>query len=170
MSSLPVVTEAGGPLELASSPRRGSRIHDPAPASGGSSPSRATVRALIAATVSPRRGAGGHLRALDRALRPDEADNLARYAPIGTPGHILGTDQQGRDMLARLLFGGRVSLLVGVVPTLVAGAIGLALGLLAGFVRGVGRSDHHALPRRGLRLSHGAARDRHCRTPCGRAC
>jgi ABC-type dipeptide/oligopeptide/nickel transport system permease subunit len=67
---------------------------------------------------------------------PDEADNLARYKPIGTPGHVLGTDQQGRDMLARLLFGGRVSLLVGVVPTLVAGAIGLALGLIAGFVRG----------------------------------
>ena len=67
---------------------------------------------------------------------PDEADNLARYKPIGTLGHILGTDQQGRDMLARLLFGGRVSLLVGVVPTLVAGAIGLALGLTAGFVRG----------------------------------
>jgi ABC-type dipeptide/oligopeptide/nickel transport system permease subunit len=68
---------------------------------------------------------------------PDEADNLARYKPIGTPGHILGTDQQGRDMLARLLFGGRASLLVGVVPTLVAGAIGLGLGLTAGFVRGL---------------------------------
>jgi ABC-type dipeptide/oligopeptide/nickel transport system permease subunit len=68
---------------------------------------------------------------------PDEADNFARYKPIGMPGHILGTDQQGRDMLARLLFGGRVSLLVGVVPTLVAGAIGLGLGLTAGFVRGL---------------------------------
>jgi ABC-type dipeptide/oligopeptide/nickel transport system permease subunit len=68
---------------------------------------------------------------------PDEADNFARYKPIGTLGHILGTDQQGRDMLARLLFGGRVSLLVGVVPTLVAGAIGLGLGLTAGFVRGL---------------------------------
>jgi peptide/nickel transport system permease protein len=68
---------------------------------------------------------------------PDEADNLARYAPMGTAGHILGTDQQGRDMLARLLFGGRVSLLVGAVPTLIAGAIGLALGLVAGFARGL---------------------------------
>ena len=68
---------------------------------------------------------------------PDEADNFARYKPIGTLGHILGTDQQGRDMLARLLFGGRVSLLVGVVPTLVAGAIGLGLGLTAGFIRGL---------------------------------
>jgi peptide/nickel transport system permease protein len=68
---------------------------------------------------------------------PDEADSFARYKPMGTLGHILGTDQQGRDMLARLLFGGRVSLLVGVVPTLVAGTIGLALGLIAGFARGV---------------------------------
>jgi ABC-type dipeptide/oligopeptide/nickel transport system permease subunit len=68
---------------------------------------------------------------------PDEADNLARFAPIGTAGHILGTDQQGRDMLSRLLFGGRVSLLVGVAPAFVAGIIGLALGLIAGFVRGL---------------------------------
>jgi peptide/nickel transport system permease protein len=68
---------------------------------------------------------------------PDEADNLARYRPIGTLGHVLGTDQQGRDMLARLLFGGRVSLLVGVAPTLIAGVIGLGLGLIAGFVGGI---------------------------------
>lgn len=67
----------------------------------------------------------------------EEADNLSRYAPMGTPGHLLGTDQQGRDMLARLLYGGRVSLIVGVVPTVVAGMIGLALGMLAGFFRGL---------------------------------
>ena len=52
---------------------------------------------------------------------PDDADNLARLAPVGTPGYLLGTDQQGRDMLVRLLYGGRVSLLVGIVPVLVAG-------------------------------------------------
>jgi ABC-type dipeptide/oligopeptide/nickel transport system permease subunit len=68
---------------------------------------------------------------------PEEANNLERFVPIGTAGHILGTDQQGRDVLSRLLFGGRVSLLVGVAPTLIAGVIGLALGLLAGFVRGL---------------------------------
>jgi ABC-type dipeptide/oligopeptide/nickel transport system permease subunit len=68
---------------------------------------------------------------------PEEADNLERFAPIGAAGHILGTDQQGRDMLARLLFGGRVSLLVGVLPTLVAGIIGSTLGLVAGFARGL---------------------------------
>lgn len=68
---------------------------------------------------------------------PDEADNAMRYAPLLSPGHLLGTDQQGRDMLARLLWGGRISLLVGVAPTLIATAIGLALGMLAGYVRGV---------------------------------
>ena len=67
---------------------------------------------------------------------PDDADNLARLAPVGTPGYLLGTDQQGRDMLVRLLYGGRVSLLVGIVPVLVAGAVGLALGLVAGYTRG----------------------------------
>lgn len=71
------------------------------------------------------------------AYSPDEADNLARNAPIGTAGHLLGTDQQGRDMLARLLYGGRVSLIVGVVPTIVAGLIGLMLGIVAGFIRGL---------------------------------
>ena len=71
------------------------------------------------------------------AYTPDEADNLARNAPMATAGHLLGTDQQGRDMLARLLYGGRVSLIVGVVPTIVAGLIGLMLGMLAGFFRGL---------------------------------
>jgi peptide/nickel transport system permease protein len=67
---------------------------------------------------------------------PYDADNLLRFAPPGTAGYLLGTDQQGRDMLARLLWGGRVSLLVGVVPTVCASAIGLFLGMLAGYARG----------------------------------
>jgi peptide/nickel transport system permease protein len=71
------------------------------------------------------------------AYDPYEANNLLRLAPPGAPGHLLGTDQQGRDMIARLLWGGRVSLLVGVVPTLCASAIGLALGMLAGYARGL---------------------------------
>jgi peptide/nickel transport system permease protein len=86
------------------------------------------ILAVVAASV---------LAPLLTPYTPEEADNLARYAPIGTPGHILGTDQQGRDMLTRLLYGGRVSLIVGIVPTLLAGVFGLALGLLAGFFRGI---------------------------------
>ncbi|QIG49815.1 ABC transporter permease [Nordella sp. HKS 07] len=71
---------------------------------------------------------------------PYDADNLSRYVPIGTEGYLLGTDQQGRDMVARLLYGGRISLLVGIIPTLTASAIGLALGLMAGYTRGL--TDH----------------------------
>jgi peptide/nickel transport system permease protein len=52
-------------------------------------------------------------------------------------GHLLGTDQLGRDIWARLIYGARVSLLVGVVSALGAGLIGVLLGLLAGYCRGV---------------------------------
>lgn len=68
---------------------------------------------------------------------PYEANNLMRFAPPGSGGHLLGTDQQGRDMVARLLWGARVSLVIGVVPTVFASIIGLALGMLAGFARGI---------------------------------
>jgi peptide/nickel transport system permease protein len=71
------------------------------------------------------------------AYDPYEANNLLRLAPPGAAGHVLGTDQQGRDMFARLVWGGRISLLIGVLPTLFASAIGLALGMLAGYARGI---------------------------------
>jgi peptide/nickel transport system permease protein len=63
-----------------------------------------------------------------------------RLAPIGTAGHLLGTDEQGRDILSRLIWGGRASLLVGILPTVAAGLVALALGLLAGYVGGA--TDH----------------------------
>lgn len=49
---------------------------------------------------------------------------------------VLGTDQLGRDMLSRLVFGARVSLSVGIATVLVSGLIGIVLGLLAGYYRG----------------------------------
>jgi peptide/nickel transport system permease protein len=49
---------------------------------------------------------------------------------------LLGTDFQGRDVLSRLLFGARVSLIVGVTGTIVAGGIGTTLGILAGYLGG----------------------------------
>ncbi len=51
----------------------------------------------------------------------------------GTAEHLLGTDQIGRDLLSRLLHGGRVSLLIGVAAVLVSSSIGVLLGLAAGY-------------------------------------
>lgn len=71
---------------------------------------------------------------------PNVGEVAERLKPIGTPGHILGTDEQGRDMLSRLLWGGQLSLLAGFAPVLVATAIGTALGAFAGYVGGAARS------------------------------
>jgi len=59
-----------------------------------------------------------------------------RLLPVGSPGHLLGTDELGRDMLSRLIYGGRLSLTMGVLPVVVALLIGGTLGLIAGFVGG----------------------------------
>ncbi|GIW03901.1 MAG: peptide ABC transporter substrate-binding protein [Thermomicrobiales bacterium] len=56
-----------------------------------------------------------------------------RRAKPGVEGHLLGTDEVGRDILSRLIYGGRLSLLVSIVPTVVAAGVALALGLLAGY-------------------------------------
>src|SRR5919109_2145835 len=58
------------------------------------------------------------------------------WMPGGSPQTLLGTDFQGRDILSRLLFGARVSLIVGLFGTLVAGSVGTALGILAGYLGG----------------------------------
>src|ERR1051326_7946895 len=52
------------------------------------------------------------------------------------PAALLGTDFQGRDVLSRLIFGARVSLIVGVMGTIVAGGIGTTLRILAGYLGG----------------------------------
>jgi len=60
-----------------------------------------------------------------------------RLAPLGAPSHPLGTDEQGRDMLTRLLWGGRMTLLTGLTPVLVGFVLGTVLGVLAGYVGGL---------------------------------
>ena len=54
----------------------------------------------------------------------------------GSTATLLGTDFQGRDILSRLIYGARVSLIVGLMGTLVAGGIGTAMGILSGYVGG----------------------------------
>ncbi len=61
---------------------------------------------------------------------------LRRLRPIGTEGFPLGTDELGRDMLTRLIYGARLSLLMGVTPVFIAFFIGSAIGITAGYVGG----------------------------------
>jgi oligopeptide transport system permease protein len=65
-----------------------------------------------------------------------EAQDLALRAVPPQPGHWLGTDALGRDQLTRLLYGGRVSLMVGIVATGVALIIGVTYGAVSGYFGG----------------------------------
>jgi len=67
---------------------------------------------------------------------PDAVNLARRLLPPGAAGDPLGTDPLGRDVLSRVLFGARISLLVGGVTMLVAGLIGTCAGLLAGYFPG----------------------------------
>jgi len=67
---------------------------------------------------------------------PYQGSMIRRLRPIGTPNYPLGTDELGRDMLTRLIHGGRLSWFMGIVPVLLAFAIGTFFGVLAGFAGG----------------------------------
>jgi peptide/nickel transport system permease protein len=69
-------------------------------------------------------------------LDPDTVDTPNRLRPPLSPGHRLGTDEFGRDLLARLIWGARVSLLAGVASAGAAMVIGVTLGILGGFYTG----------------------------------
>jgi peptide/nickel transport system permease protein len=56
-----------------------------------------------------------------------------RWADSGSPAYVLGTDNLGRDMLSRIIYGSRISLLVGIATVILAGLIGCALGALSGY-------------------------------------
>jgi len=67
---------------------------------------------------------------------PYKTSMIRRLYPLGSPGHLLGTDELGRDMFSRLIYGGRLSLFMGVTPVLCALLIGGLLGITAGFLGG----------------------------------
>jgi peptide/nickel transport system permease protein len=79
--------------------------------------------AVLAAVVAP----------LIAPYGPDDAHFDARFVPPGSPGYLLGTDALGRDILSRILFGARASLLVGVLSVLLALVVAVPLGLVAGY-------------------------------------
>ncbi|CAL9325707.1 ABC transporter permease [Streptomyces olindensis] len=123
------------------------------PAAPTERPSAVTARDLARATATrQRRGARFKIWAgsvctalvvLPVALAgllplPDaNAQDLSeRRLPPLTDGHLLGTDQLGRDLLSRILHGGQVSLSVGVLAVLVSGLIGIVAGSAAGFFGG----------------------------------
>lgn len=68
---------------------------------------------------------------------PIEGNLAMRLKPPGTEGHLLGTDQFGRDMLSRLIWGGRTSLTVGFAAVGLAMLVGVTVGLISGYVSGV---------------------------------
>ena len=83
-----------------------------------------TLAAVLVALAAPWLAAHDPLR----------ADFAASLKPPGTPGHPLGTDQLGRDLLARVLHGARLALFIGGCTAVVTAIVGGLVGLVAGFV------------------------------------
>jgi peptide/nickel transport system permease protein len=69
------------------------------------------------------------------ASDPMTTDFARGLNPPGSPGHPLGTDQLGRDLLARVLYGARLALFIGACTVAVTAVVGGLLGLIAGFVQ-----------------------------------
>ena len=69
-------------------------------------------------------------------MDPYQSSMMNRLKPIGYKDFVLGTDELGRDILSRILYGGRISLTMGILPVFIATVIGGSLGIIAGFVGG----------------------------------
>lgn len=67
---------------------------------------------------------------------PFKTSVLKRLLPVGSPNNWLGTDELGRDLISRLIYGGRLSLTMGIVPVTAAFLIGTTIGVAAGFMGG----------------------------------
>ena len=67
---------------------------------------------------------------------PIRGNLSASHLPPFSPGHVLGTDPNGRDLLSRILFGGQTSLLIGFLAILLSGVVGVVAGAAAGYFGG----------------------------------
>ena len=100
-------------------------------------PRRLNVAVLLSAAVLIVMTTAVMLADVLTPHRPETINLRARLAPpLTLTEHPLGTDATGRDVLTRILHGGRVSLLVGVVSTLIGLALGTLLGIISGYFRG----------------------------------
>jgi peptide/nickel transport system permease protein len=86
-----------------------------------------SVAAIFAGTVAPY---DPYDQEIVNRLKPP------MWAAKGSPNHLLGTDPVGRDVLSRLIHGGRISLATGVSAVLIAASIGVVLGLVGGYYGG----------------------------------
>ena len=102
-------------------------LHDPGALVGLALVSLVVLTALFAEQLAPFGPTEGSL--LD-AKRPEA------WQDQGLQGHLLGTDQLGQDILSRVIYGARVSLAVGFFGVLLASAIGVTLGMSAGYLGG----------------------------------
>lgn len=62
-------------------------------------------------------------------MDPDQINPVQRLSPVGTEGHILGTDHLGRDMLSRLIWGSRITIVAGIGAAMMAMLIGVTIGV-----------------------------------------
>ena len=67
---------------------------------------------------------------------PNAINPVLPFKGIGTPGHLFGTDDLGRDILSRIIYGSRISMIVAVGATIVGAIIGVLIGLAAGYFGG----------------------------------
>jgi len=130
----------GGPARAVAVPA----MAGPGPAASGTAAGWAALRraagrnrlAVAAALVLAGAVAAAALAPALPLLDPDAVDTANRLKPPLTAGHPLGTDEFGRDLLSRLVWGARVSLLAGVGTAGLAMAVGVLLGVLGGYYTG----------------------------------
>lgn len=85
------------------------------------------IMAIFAPFIAPRNPNRGNLR---ERLRPP------CWVKGGSTKHLLGTDALGRDLLSRIIYGSRISILIGVVVVMVASSVGVVIGLISGYFGG----------------------------------